>query len=374
MKYSSTVIDKPEISTEGLFGKVLGNLVKNGLQVYQPDLKEMIGSIKFKLGKTTKKQIDQYCKKEYYKRFSFHFDKNDILIKWSFKHDSNNFIYFSKKLTLDLTYLLGPDRKSYDQKYENSINSTNKQLFTFLKENFGINSDNTTIKQTKTSISDQIGRSTESVTNKSVFTESNTLGTKFSECLKKVVISIIKNIGNSIKEEIKNFSKELTKEILIDKITKFVMSDEFNLRKFFKTQYKDYVDTVKDVYSGFKAQNFNIVKNPEFVLLTEEEYYVLCLSKLPKLIANAETKSVIKPGYMDIPIYLVSTQDKAKIEKLSTFWKDYGTKNNVVKVVNHKGNEFKVFIYGNIEISANVLKETREQLRFTLRYLINKVN
>ena len=155
------------------------------------------------------------------------------------------------------------------------------------------------------------------------------------------------------------------------------MKNGFGLKGFFSDQYKTYKSVLKAIGTDLKENGFKVSKNPDFILITEQEYYLSCLNRLAKLVIAGETTSVTYPGYMkDTPVYLVkiSTKEETKIMNL---WKKYGDKNNVIKIkrVNVAENTYGITVYGNIKVSGTILQEARKQMGILLRaYISNMKN
>ncbi len=178
----------------------------------------------------------------------------------------------------------------------------------------------------------------------------------------------------NINTKLKNVYITVEKEVLISLISKQLLKNGFGLKGFFSDQYKTYKSVLKSIGADLKENGFKISKNPDFILITEQEYYLSCLNRLSKLIIAGETTSVTYPGYMkDTPVYLVKISTKEDKAKIMNLWKKYGDKNNVIKIrkADVAENTYGITVYGNIEVSGSVLKEARKQIGILLRAYIS---
>lgn len=197
-------------------------------------------------------------------------------------------------------------------------------------------------------------------------------------------IEIIKHISKILLNEfvnyfnIKDICITVEKEFLISLIGKRLLKNGFGLKGFFSDQYKTYKSVLKAIGTDLKENGFKVSKNPDFILITEQEYYLSCLNRLAKLVIAGETTSVTYPGYMkDTPVYLVKISTKEEETKIMNLWKKYGDKNNVIKIkrVNVAENTYGITVYGNIKVSGTILQEARKQMRILLRaYISNMKN
>ena len=197
-------------------------------------------------------------------------------------------------------------------------------------------------------------------------------------------IEIIKHISKILLNEfinyfnIKDICITVEKEFLISLIGKRLLKNGFGLKEFFSDQYKTYKSVLKAIGTDLKENGFKVSKNLDFILITEQEYYLSCLNRLAKLVIVGETTSVTYPGYMkDTPVYLVKISTKEEETKIMNLWKKYGDKNNVIKIkrVNVAENTYGITVYGNIKVSGTILQEARKQMGILLRsYISNMKN